>query len=98
MYEGYIYKITDPNDKVYIGSTVDVKQRWKQHQESTANDKLHTQMKATINVGWKCKTIATISYICKEQLLIQEALQIIEHNSIVDGYNTLLPIDVQNMY
>ena len=42
---GYIYKITDAKNKVYIGSTIDYKKRWKQHEEAGEDMPLHRAIK-----------------------------------------------------
>ena len=42
---GYIYKITDNKGKIYIGSTIDYKKRWKQHKEAGEDMPLHRAIK-----------------------------------------------------
>ena len=42
---GYIYKITDTKGKNYIGSTIDYKKRWKQHEEAGEEMPLHRAIK-----------------------------------------------------
>ncbi len=42
---GYIYKITDTKGKIYIGSTIDFNERWKQHKEAGEDMPLHRAIK-----------------------------------------------------
>ena len=42
---GYIYKITDTKNKIYIGSTNDYKKRWRQHEDAGENMPLHRAIK-----------------------------------------------------
>jgi group I intron endonuclease len=95
---GYIYKITDNNGKHYIGSTVDYKARWRQHQEAGEDMPLHRAIKAQGIENFKFEVIKTVEYIDSQQLLIYESCCIDEYDSINNGYNTKHSVDMFNLY
>jgi hypothetical protein len=95
---GYIYKITDNNGKHYIGSTVDYKARWRQHQEAGEDMPLHRAIKAQGIENFKFEVIKTVEYIDSQQLLIFESCCMDEYDSINNGYNTKHSIDMFNLY
>ncbi len=42
---GYVSKITDSEGKNYIGSTIDYKKRWRQHEQAGEDMPLHRAIK-----------------------------------------------------
>ncbi len=95
---GYIYKITDTKDKIYIGSTIDFKERWKQHKEAGEDMPLHRAIKDQGIETFEFKVIKTVEYICSQQLLIYESCCIDEYDSIYNGYNTKHSVCMFNLY
>ena len=95
---GYIYTITDNNNKVYIGSTNSPDQRWEQHKTTIDTSPLHTAMQSEGIENFKFEVIDTVDYIDKETLLIKESVYMNEYNSIESGYNMKHSIDLQNLY
>lgn len=95
---GYIYKITDGNNKVYIGSTIDYKKRWKQHEEAGEDMPLHRAIKTQGIENFSFEVIKTIEYIDSEQLLIYESCCMDEYDSIDNGFNTKHSVDMFNLY
>ena len=95
---GYIYKITSPVGKIYIGSTTtSIEQRFKEHQDSKDNSPLHRDMQ-TGDDTWTIEVVDTIEFIDEQEVLIAEATHIMGHDSITHGYNTKFPIDFHNIY
>jgi hypothetical protein len=90
---GYIYTITDNNNKVYIGSTNTPDQRWVEHCRTIDDSPLHRSIKELGIENFKFDVIDTVDYIDKETLLIRD-----EYNSIETGYNMKHSIDLQNLY
>ena len=95
---GYIYKITDAKNKVYIGSTIDYKKRWKQHEEAGEDMPLHRAIKAQGIEFFSFEVIKTVEYIDSEQLLIYESCCMDEYDSISNGYNTKHSIPMFDLY
>ena len=91
---GYIYKVTGPNNKIYIGSTDDYEQRFKEHKISTRKDKFHNDIRKYGANHFKFEVIQTINYIDPEQLLISEQMQIDFYDTLNTGYNSKLAIDI----
>lgn len=88
----YIYKITnDYNDKVYIGSTNNLKNRWRQHKQR-AKDKpdyyLHRMMAKNGIDRFTFKKIKTLEDKTLKQVRKIERLFIEKYNSIENGYNS----------
>jgi predicted GIY-YIG superfamily endonuclease len=94
---GYIYKITDNNNKVYIGSSTNPTQRWEQHKTTIDTSPLHTAMQSE-GIEFTFEVIDTVEYIDVEQLLIKESVLMNEYNSIETGYNTKHSIQLQDLY
>jgi hypothetical protein len=90
---GYIYKITDNNNKVYIGSSTNPTQ----HKTTIDTSPLHTAMQSE-GIEFTFEVIDTVEYIDVEQLLIKESVLMNEYNSIETGYNTKHSVDLQNLY
>ena len=95
---GYIYTITDNNNKVYIGSTNSPDQRWVEHCRCIDDSPLHRSMKELGIENFKFEVIDTVEYIDKETLLIRESVYMNEYNSIETGYNVKHSVDLQNLY
>jgi hypothetical protein len=86
--KGWIYKITDPNNKFYIGKTsTSVAQRWEEHCECDDSSPVHVAMRKNGIEGWKCESIKEVEYADDEELSIAETTAMMRYNSIVQGYN-----------
>ena len=85
---GYIYKITDNNNKVYIGSSNTPEKRWVEHCRCVEDSPLHRSMKELGVDKFTFEVIDTVEYIDVETLLIKESILINEYNSIESGYNS----------
>ena len=85
---GYIYKITDSKGKNYIGSTIDYKKRWKQHEEAAENMPLHRAIKDQGIENFSFEVIKTVEFIDEQHLLIIESCYMDKYDSISNGYNT----------
>lgn len=92
MYQ--IYKITNKiNNMVYIGSSINVERRWRQHKEASINENDHHYnyplMKAFRKYGidnFNFEIINTLSTL--EEMIKEEYNQIIKENCIFpNGYN-----------
>ncbi len=70
---GYIYKITDSKGKNYIGSTIDYKKRWKQHEKAGEDMPLHRVIKVQGVENFSFEVIKTVEYIDTYHLLIIES-------------------------
>lgn len=89
--KSYIYKITNLiNNKVYIGQSIDVKQRWRQHKYETKKDK----PKMIINRAMKKHGIENFSFeviaSCFDMSAANDAETFIvaqENSLIPNGYN-----------
>ena len=95
---GYIYKITDSNGKIYIGSTNDYKKRWKQHEEAGEDMPLHRAIKDKGIETFNFEVIKTVEYIDSHQLLIYESCCMDEYDSIRQGYNTKHSVCMFDLY
>ena len=95
---GYIYKITDSNGKIYIGSTNDYKKRWKQHEEAGEDMPLHRAIKDKGIETFNFEVIKTVEYIDSHQLLIYESCCMDEYDSIGQGYNTKHSVCMFDLY
>ena len=89
-----IYKISNNlNNKVYIGSSIDVERRWRQHKEASINEKDHHYnyplMVAFREFGIANFTFEVVDTLPDYQAMIQaEHDWIIKENCIVpNGYN-----------
>ena len=95
---GYIYKITDVNKKIYIGSTDNHVERWKQHQKADEDMPLHRAIKAQGIENFKFEVIKTVEYIDEQQLLIIESCCMDDCDSINNGYNTKHSVCMFDLY
>ena len=92
MYQ--IYKITNnKNQMVYIGSSIDVERRWRQHKEASINEKDH-HYNYPLMIAFREFGIANFTFEVIDTLPTQEAMIEAEHNWIMkencvtpNGYN-----------
>ena len=95
---GYIYKITDNNNKVYIGSSNTPDKRWEQHKTTIDTSPLHSAMQSEGTNKFTFENIDKVEYIDIETLLIKESVLMNEYNSIESGYNTKHSIQLHDFY
>ena len=95
---GYIYKITDNKGKIYIGSTIDYKKKWKQHKEASEDMPLHRAIKDIGINKFHFKVIKTVEFIDTYHLLILESCCMDEYDSINNGYNTKHSVCMFDLY
>ena len=92
MYQ--IYKITNQkNGMVYIGSSIEVERRWRQHKEASINEKDH-HYNYPLMIAFREFGIANFTFEVVDTLLTWEAMIEAEHNWIIrencvnpNGYN-----------
>ena len=92
MYQ--IYKITNQkNGMVYIGSSIEVERRWRQHKEASINEKDH-HYNYPLMIAFREFGIANFTFEIVDTLPTWEAMIEAEHNWIVkencikpNGYN-----------
>lgn len=85
-----IYKIQFPNGKVYIGQTLDVKTRWREHLREAAlgnNTKVYRAMRK-YHVDITCFSIIEDNIITLEESNAKEIYYINLYNSYKCGYNS----------
>lgn len=83
-----IYKITNLlNQKVYIGQSVDIEQRWKKHCFTKDNCAIH---KAIQKYGEKNFSFEVLEECKQEELNDKEIYYINKYNSYTNGYNMTL--------
>lgn len=89
-----VYKITNLiNNKCYIGSSIRVEQRWKQHKNSAFNPNSNSYnyplQKAIRKYGLENFQFEIISqdYTSMEEMQKEENKYIIQYNSVNNGYN-----------
>ena len=72
MKESGIYAITGPNDKVYIGSSINVHKRWTIHKNQLRNNKHHSAhlQRAWNKYGEDAFEFSMLEYITDKTLLI----------------------------
>ena len=95
---GYIYKITDNNNKVYIGSSNTPDKRWVEHCRCVEDSPLHRSMKELGVDKFTFEVIDEVEYIDIETLLIKESVLMNEYSSIELGYNVKHSIQLQDLY
>jgi len=86
-----IYKIRNiKNDKYYIGSSIDIQDRWYQHKNSLSNNKHHSiKLQRSYNIYGENNFIYDIIEECDKNLLIaREQYYIDTYNSYKNGYNS----------
>jgi predicted GIY-YIG superfamily endonuclease len=95
LFKGFIYKYTHKKtNKVYIGSTKDIKQRKKEHKESQENDKFHKAFRKDGVRAFKFEIIDVNKYADEEKLFKREQYFINKYQSIKNGFNTLQSFDL----
>lgn len=85
-----IYKIQFPNEKVYIGQTLDVKTRWREHLREAAlgnNTKVYRAMRK-YHTDITCFSVIEDSIITLEESNAKEIYYINLYNSWKHGYNS----------
>ena len=86
-----IYKITNPNGKVYIGQSVDIEKRWKAHKYLHNKDKhqyhLYNSFK---NYGFEKHIFQVIEECDVNQLNERERFYQEKYNSINEGLNCVV--------
>lgn len=93
-----IYKITNKiNNKMYIGESMDIEQRWESHKSDLNNNCHHSWklQKDWLEYGeenFNFSRIRTFNWekdiiTCKSFLIILESMYIEKYNSLKDGYN-----------
>ena len=95
---GYIYKITDSKNKIYIGSTTDYKKRWKQHEQAGEDMPLHKAIKDQGIENFSFEVIKTVEFIDSYHLLIIESCCMDQYDSITNGYNTKHSVCMFDLY
>ncbi len=90
MLYGYIYKLTAPDGRVYIGQTVDPKKRWKAHKRRADEGCNYHISRAIIKYGWNNFKKEIIDNASSEKELDALEIKYIEiYNSLNDnnGFN-----------
>lgn len=84
-----IYKITNQlNGKVYIGQSIDIEERWKQHKRAWRDTSRKALLYEAIRKDGLGNFLFEIIEECpKEKLNEREKFWIREYNSLEDGYN-----------
>jgi group I intron endonuclease len=88
---GYIYKITAPNGKSYIGQTIDIKSRWNAHKRDAKSGKNSCPLfhRAITKYGWDNFTKEIILAGDINMLNIYETAFIFVYNTVgYYGYNS----------
>lgn len=93
MIKGYIYKLTSPSGKCYIGQTIDLKSRFNRYKNKHCKNQKHLY-KAILKYGFenfKTDIIKTVTSDTKEalQILLNEwdVYYIDFYKSVENGYN-----------
>jgi group I intron endonuclease len=83
-----IYKITSPNDRIYIGQSINIKNRYRAHIKDfhLYDTKLTRSFK---KYGIESHTFEIICICDTSMLDVLETKYIIEYNSLEDGLNTI---------
>jgi len=84
-----IYKITNPNGKIYIGQSIDIERRWKEYKKLYCNQsiKIFNSLK---KYGWENHTFEILEECSLKQLNKKEESYILLFNSHVVGLNIKL--------
>lgn len=87
-----IYKITNViNNKVYVGSAINIDLRWKEHLNDLKNNKHHSiKLQRSYTMHGKENFIFQVIELCDKNLLIVKEQEYINYlNSYKNGYNCL---------
>lgn len=83
----YIYRLTSPSGKVYIGQTCNFKNRMSKYKQFQCKQQPKIY-KAILKYGWENFTKEIIvENLTKEEIDLEEIKQIQIHNSVKEGYN-----------
>lgn len=63
-----IYKITSPTGKIYIGQSVDIERRWRDHKQTTKNSKGNKLILSFLEFGYSSHTFK-VEEECSKDLL-----------------------------
>ena len=96
--KGYIYKITDSKNKCYIGSTIDYKKRWKQHEDASEDMPLHRAIKEQGIENFTFEVVKEVEFIDTYHLLIIESCCMDQYDSITNGFNTKHSVCMFDLY
>jgi hypothetical protein len=96
--KGYIYKITDSKNKCYIGSTIDYKKRWRQHEDASEDMPLHRAIKEQGIENFTFEVVKEVEFIDTYHLLIIESCCMDQYDSITNGYNTKHSVCMFDLY
>jgi group I intron endonuclease len=88
MVKHYIYMISSPKGKVYIGRTENFNRRMVEHKNSAKKGSTFSIHKAIRKYGWDAmsKIIIAEVYGDDNAQILEESL-IVKHNSVREGYN-----------
>jgi len=87
----YIYKLTSPSGKVYIGRAVHFKKRMATHKHTAKSGVKRPLYEAIRKYGWESFTKEIIDTADSNQLAYDLELKyIMEYNSTIKGYNVSL--------
>jgi len=88
MEKHYIYKMTSPSAKSYIGRTKDFDQRMKQHEGRSLKNKNNKALYNAIQkYGWDNFTKEIIAEVLSDDAPQIEEIMMIKYNSVKQGYN-----------
>lgn len=83
-----IYKITSPDNKVYIGSSNNIQRRYIEHRHKSSDSKLQQSF---TNHGFDTHTFETVLLCSEEHKHLYERLLGAHYNSVEHGLNGSLP-------
>ena len=87
----YIYKITSPSNKVYIGRTDDMGERMATHKYLASRGENRPLYNAIRKYGWDNMKIEVIDQAATlEDIITLEYKHIVEYNAVKEGYNATL--------
>jgi hypothetical protein len=96
--KGYIYKITDSKKKCYIGSTIDSRKRWIQHEDASEDMPLHRAIKEQGIENFTFDVVKEFEFIDTNHLLIIESCCMDQYDSITNGFNTKHSVCMFDLY
>jgi hypothetical protein len=85
-----IYKITNPKNKVYIGSSININKRIENYKynQCPQQPKIHNSIK---KYGWKQHKFEIIELCSKEEIINREKHWVEHYDSITNGLNLQIP-------
>ena len=86
---GYIYKITNPNDKIYIGKSIDIEKRLKAYSKAYCEQQkgIYASIK---KYGWDVHTFEVLEECDVNQMNIRERFYQDKYKVIEEGLNLRL--------